>query len=278
MGYNGIGPGEGVRQRRSPSGTQMKSVLESLQSGIRFPLVLAWTALTWSIRLSFWPLTWISESRERLLRRWILRVWGWGFTRIVGMRVEIVGPRPEPPYYLVANHLSHLDIFLLTGVLGCTFVARGDLKHWPVVGWVARSLHVLFIDREQRGDAVRVNDQIAHTLAQGDGVVVFAESRISRGLAVEPFKSALIQPAIDNGFPIHYVTINYETPPGSPLASRIIGWWRPEPFFAHVRRMLRHPGFTARLHFGAEPLAGSDRKALAAVLHEAVAEPFVPLP
>lgn len=255
----------------------MKSVLESLQSNIRFPLVLLWTAVTWSIRLSFWPWTWVSESQERRWRRSILRVWGWGFKRLLGMRVEIEGPLPRPPYYLVANHLSFLDIFLLTAVLGCTFVARGDLKHWPVIGWVARSLHVLFIDREQRQDAVRVNEQITHTLAQQDGLVVFAESRISRGLAVAPFKSALIQPAIDNGMAIHYVTINYETPPTAPPASHIIAWWRPEPFFACVRRLLRYPGFTARLHFGPAPMSGTNRKTLAAALHEAVAAPFVPL-
>tara|TARA_R110001592_G_scaffold192818_1_gene439900 strand:+ start:606 stop:1214 length:609 start_codon:yes stop_codon:yes gene_type:complete len=192
------------------------------------------------------------------------------------MRVTIKGPLPQPPYYLVANHLSYLDIFLLSSVLGSTFVARGDLQHWPIVGWITRSLHVLFIDREKREDAVRVNERIAHTLAQGDGLVVFAESRISCGLAVEPFKSALIQPAIDNGVAIHYVTINYTTPPTSPPASRIIGWWRPEPFFAHVRRLLRHPGFDATLQFGPEAIAGTNRKALAADLHAAVAGPFTP--
>lgn len=256
----------------------MKYRMETLQSGIRFPLLLLWTALTWCLRLFVGLFTRFSEVHDRRWRRWIVRVWGWGFKGLVGMRVVIVGPLPKPPYYLVANHLSYLDIFLLSAVLGCTFVARGDVKHWPVVGWVARSLHVLFIDREQRQDAVRVNDLIAHTLAQGDGLVVFAESRISRGLAVAPFKSALIQPAIDNGVPIHYATINYETPANAPLASHVIGWWRPEPFFAHMRRLLRYPGFTATLYFGEEPISGTNRKVLAAALHEAVAERYVPMP
>ena len=254
----------------------MTAIIESFQSGIRFPLVLLWTALTWSVRVAFWPLTCFSERGDRRRRRWILKVWGWGFQRIIGMRVHIVGPRPEPPYYLVANHLSYLDIFLLTATLGSTFVARGDLKHWPVVGWIARSLHVLFIDREQRKDAVRVNELIAHTLAEGDGLVVFAESRISPGLEVAPFKSALIQPAIDNGMAVHYVTINYKTPATSPPPSHLIGWWRPEPFFYHVRRMLRHPGFDATLHFGPTPLEGVNRKQLAAALHEKVAEAYEP--
>lgn len=256
----------------------IKFLVESVQSGVRFPLVLLWTGLIWGIRLAFWPLVWGSEPLDRRGRRWIVRLWGRGFTRIAGVRVVIYGPLPKPPYYLVANHLSYLDIFLLSSVLGCTFVARGDVRHWPVIGLLAHSLHVLFIDREQRKDALRVNEQIAHTLAQGDGLVVFAESRISRGLAVEPFKSALIQPAIDIQCPIHYVTLNYTAPPSSPPASHIIGWWRPEPFLGHVRRMLRYPGSTAALHFGPEPLSGNNRKVLATDLHAAVALSFEPFP
>ena len=254
----------------------MSPVVESLQSGIRFPLVLGWTGITWGIRLAFWPVGRISEPLDRRLRRGIVRLWGKGFIRLIGVRLRVEGPLPEPPYYLVSNHLSYLDIFLLSSVLGCTFVARGDVRSWPVIGLLAHSLHVMFIDREQRKDTVRVNDQIAHTLAQDDGLVVFAESRISRGLEVAPFKSALIQPAIDNATPVHYVTLNYETPTSSPPASRIIGWWRPESFFLHVRRLLRYPGFSASMHFGEKPIAGENRKALATALQRAVAEAYVP--
>jgi 1-acyl-sn-glycerol-3-phosphate acyltransferase len=254
----------------------MENILLSLRSGVRFPLVLLWTAAIWSVRLAFWPIGWWSEALDRRGRRWIMRVWGEGFRRIVGMALEVHGPLPKPPYYLVANHLGYLDIFTLATVLGCTFVARGDLAHWPIIGWVSRSLHVLFINREQRQDAVRVNTLIAHTLAERDGLVVFAESRISCGLAVEPFKSALIQPAIDNGLPVHYVTINYSTPNNTPRPSDVVGWWRPEGFFFHVRRLLRYPGFKVTLHFGDEPIAGADRKTLAAALHEAVKAKYVP--
>lgn len=240
-------------------------------------MILLWTGVIWGIRLSFWPVSFWSEPLDRRGRRWIMRVWGWGFKRIVGARVVIHGPLPAPPYYLVSNHLSYIDIFLLGSVLGATFVARGDLEHWPVIGWLSRSLHVLFINREQRQDAVRVNELIAHALRMGDGIAVFAESRISRGLAVEPFKSALIQPAIDNGVPVHYVTFSYHTDFEEPPASRIIGWWRPESFFGHVRRLLQYPGFTATMHFGAGPIAGTDRKVLASALHDAVKANYVPM-
>lgn len=249
----------------------------TLRGWLRLAALLGWTGAVWMVRLAFWPVVWVSEPLDRRGRRWIMRVWGRGFKRLLGLRIENHGLAPAPPFFLVANHLSYLDIFVLSSVLGSTFVARGDVERWPVIGLVSKSLHVLFVDRERRQDAARVNERIAHTLRQGDGLVVFAESRISRGLAVAPFKSALIQPAVDLGIPVHYVTITYETDFESPPPSRIIGWWRPEPFFYHVRRLLQYPGYTATLHFGAGPIAGTDRKALASALHDAVQGPYVPL-
>lgn len=244
---------------------------------IRLPLGILWTGAVWSVRVLVWPTAFYSEALDRRLRRGIVRFWGWGFAPILGMRIDLRGMPPEPPFYIVANHLSYVDIWLLSTVTGCGFVARGDVEHWPIIGLISRSIYVLFIDRESRKDAVRVNQLIEHALKQGDGIAVFAESRISRGIDVEPFKSALIEPAISNGIPIHYVTISYATHEGCPPASEVIGWWRPEPFFYHLRRLLRIKGFTATIHFGEGPLTGSDRKLLAATLHAAVRQNFIPL-
>ena len=245
---------------------------------LRYTLGVLWTAACFSVRVLIWPSTWFSGPLDRRMRRAIIRFWGRGFAPIIGMKVVVAGPLPEPPFYLVANHLSYLDVWVLDYTLGCAFVARGDMQHWPIIGPMSKALHVLFIDRENKRDAVRVNELIAHTLQQGDGIAVFAESRISRGLDVEPFKSALIQPAILNSMPVHFATISYESKPGGPPASRTVGWWRPEPFFFHLSRLLRQRhGFTATIVFGEEPIASTDRKLLAQQLYEAVRANYVPM-
>ena len=244
---------------------------------IRLPLGVLWTLAVWGARLLVWPAGLYSESLDRRLRRGIVRCWGRVFPRIIGMKVLLHGTPPSPPFYIVANHLSYVDIWLLAGITGCTFVARGDVQHWPVIGPISKSIHVLFIDRESKRDAVRVNRLIEHALGKGDAIAVFAESRIMRGLDVAPFKSALIEPAVANHVPVHFATITYATDPGCPPASRVIGWWRPEPFFHHLFRLLQVRGFTATVHFGEAPLSGTDRKELAARLHQAVRAPFVPV-
>ena len=207
-----------------------------------------------------------------------MRYWGKGHFWLLGMKLVVHGTPPAPPYYLVSNHVSYIDIMLFGGHLGCCFVSKGSVARWPLVGFIATSMQVLFIDRKNKRDTVRINELIQHTLEQGDGIVVFAESRIFRGLDVAPFKSALIEPAVANNLPVHYATISYETPETSPPASEIIGWWRPETFLHHISRLLRHRSFTANLHYGASPIEGEDRKLLAKQLHQAVQENFVPMP
>jgi 1-acyl-sn-glycerol-3-phosphate acyltransferase len=184
---------------------------------------------------------------------------------------------PGPPFFLVANHLSYLDMVVLTHQTGCIYVARGDVEHWPVIGFLSKSMYVIFIDRKNQRDTVRVNRLISHAIEMGDAVAVFAESRISAGRDVEPFKSALIEPAVAAGLPVHYATLGYETLAGDPPAGEIVNWWRPEGFLFHLQRLLRHRGVVARVRFGDEPLCGDDRKELAPRLHAAVRANFTPL-
>ncbi len=251
--------------------------MQYLRLIIRLPSIFLWTTAWWLLRLCLWPTALFSDPADRRVRQFIARGWAVGFFPMIGMRLRVRGPKPKHPFFLVCNHLSYIDPWLLNGLIACTFVSRGDVANWPVIGAITRSLHVVFINRRDKRDTARVNQHIDHALKQGDGLVVFAESRISRGLSVEPFKSALIQPAVANQLPIHYATIIYEGLPGAPPASDYVGWWRPEPFLYHLFRLLRHKGFIATVHFGEAPMQGDDRKELARQLHEAVKANYTPM-
>ena len=191
---------------------------------IRFiTLFLILLPLTFAVRCLVWPTALFSERLDRRLRRVVVQSYMRAFALVAGIKVIIHGHPPKPPFYIVANHVSYIDMLLLTQQTGSIFVSREDVQNWPILGFMAKSIYIIFIDRQDRRDTVRVNKQIEHALAMGDGLAVFAESRISRGLDVEPFKSALIEPAVANNIPVHYATISYETPEGSPPASTIVG-------------------------------------------------------
>ena len=51
---------------------------------------------------------------------------------------------------LVCNHLSYLDIVVLSSIRPCIFVAKRDVAAWPLFGWLARAAGTIFVDRERR--------------------------------------------------------------------------------------------------------------------------------
>ena len=251
--------------------------MPTLRFLLRFTFLVFWTTLIVLVYALAWPVTFKPEVRRRRLRKWLIQHWAAGNMFAWNIQTEIHGTPPKAPYFLVANHLSYIDILVMTRYAGPVFVARGDVESWPVIGTIIKSTHMIFINRSDRRDTLRVNKLIEHTLAMGDGVAVFAESRISRGIDVEPFKSALIQPAAAMGIPVHYVTVSYKSLPNTTPAHEAVSWWLPIPFFAHLRGLLACRGVVTVLHWGEEPIQSTDRKILARDLHAAVRANFVPV-
>ena len=234
-------------------------------------LLLVSILVTWLLGRAMRPEA--SAGRRRLL----LKFWAFVYAAIAGIRIVAEGAAPKPPFFMVMNHLTYFDMLVLARETGCIFVSREDVADWPLFGFIAKSLYIIFINRSLRRDTLRVNALIAETIKEGDGIAVFAESRVSCGMTVEPFKSPLLQAAIDLNLPVYYAALNYRTPEGSPPEGEIVSWWRPEPFYVHQYRFLKYPGATATIRFGEHPLFDADRKVLARRLHEGVLSLFTPL-
>lgn len=245
---------------------------------VRMPVCYLWTTFMFILRFAVLPTSLVAPRFDRNVRRVLVKIWARGVAWIVGMRIEERGPRPKAPYVLVCNHLTYMDIFVLAARLGSVFVARADVATWPVIGYMARQINIIFIDRDSRRDTVRVNKIIQDALDLGEGIVIFPEGGTSEGRGILPFRSPLLQPAIAAGMPIHHATLSYERLPGCPPSSVYVGWHLPgQTFTTHALILAAYPGFIAHLTFGDSPCTGTDRKALAAELHEKVSQNFVPL-
>jgi 1-acyl-sn-glycerol-3-phosphate acyltransferase len=183
--------------------------------------------------------------------------------RLLGMRIQVRGSAPRPPFVLVSNHLGYVDVVLLASVLRCVFVSKAEVRHWPVVGRLCASVDTLFIQREQKRDIPRVMRQMEQVLATGRGIVLFPEGTSSGGQEVLRFRAPLLDSASRAGRPVHLAAIAYRTPPGHPPASENVCWWGNMPFGPHVFNLLALPGFEARIAFGDEPILESNRKELA---------------
>ncbi len=188
----------------------------------------------------------------------------------------MAGPVPEAPFFLVANHLSYVDIVVMLALVDGVFVAKRELNQWPVVGYLTRLVGTIFLDRTSRRDAMRALEAIDRRVGEGDGVIVFPEGTSSVGAGVNPMKPALFEWAARNRFPVHCVTLGYETPAGSPAARTAVCWWGDMTFVPHLITLCRLPGFQANIRFADRSLTGDDRNQLATEAREVILARFAP--
>jgi len=189
-------------------------------------------------------------------------IWGRGIAVLWGMRIQVEGPRPAHPFYLVCNHISYTDVIVLSAVCPAWFVSKAEVSSWPGVGALTRIALTLFINRETRRDVARLNTVMSDLIGQGESVMFFPEGTTSDGHAIAPFKPSLFQPAVDLNLAVQVAALSYRTPEESPQPEEVIAWINDEPFVPHFTRLLSSPGFTAHLRFAKEPITASDRKSL----------------
>jgi 1-acyl-sn-glycerol-3-phosphate acyltransferase len=221
----------------------------------------------------------LSGARLRAGRAsaWIFRNWARASARTLAARVEVRGPIPTAPFFLVSNHLGYVDVLVLASVLDCVFVSKADVAHWPVLGPLVGLVGTVFIDREAKRDIPRVLARIEENLTHGRGIVVFPEGTSSKGATVLPFRPPLLEVAARSRMPVSCVTLTYRTEPGNPPAHLAVCWWGGMGFVAHLLALFRLSGFVATVTFGEDRIVESDRKALASRTREAVLARFEPV-
>ncbi len=174
------------------------------------------------------------------------------------------------PVVLAANHVSWLDITALHAAGYSRFIAKSQLRAWPLIGWLAHSVGTLFIHRESRRDAMRVVHQMADALGQGDVLAIFPEGTTSDGSSVLPFHANLLQAAISRNAPVQPVYLRYQDA-ATGIASHAADFVGDDFFLASIWRTLCTPGLQVALNVG-EPQwpQGRDRRTWAADLRAEV--------
>lgn len=143
-----------------------------------------------------------------LIPRWLWRGPGWKryrtrqwlffgrIARAFAPRVRVIGTPDPTVRFLVANHISWLDIPVLGAKLRTNFIAKDDVIEWPGIGPLARRTETLFISRTKRGEVAQQAQTIADRLATGDRLLLFPEGTTSDGSAMLPFRSSLFAAAL----------------------------------------------------------------------------------
>jgi lyso-ornithine lipid O-acyltransferase len=173
----------------------------------------------------------------------------------VGLRIDSVGEHPKQSALIVANHISWADILVLGGLARTAFVARADVRNWPVLGFLARLNATIFIDRTARLEVPGQGASIMDGLRRGR-VVLFPEGTTDAGKDVLPFRSALFAAAADCA--IQPIAISY-----APLDGDVAGfaWDGDKTFLAHLIHVVASGGARCRVTVLAPiPPSHGDRK------------------
>lgn len=253
----------------------LRDAFAFVRAGFRLIAVAVWTLACYlplellNLVLRPWP------ARRSAVQARFLSTWGRVVVRLLGARAERRGPLPEPPFLLVANHLSYLDVPLLAET-GGRFVAKAEIRGWPVAGRVCAAAGVIFVDRGSKRDLLRVGRMIEEAMSETRGVILFPEGTTGRGDALLPFRPSLLAEAARTRRPVHHAVISYHTSAPAPPADEAVVWWGNQALWPHLRKLLLLPRFHARVEYGDEPVTDEDRKRLAERLRRAMHESFVP--
>jgi 1-acyl-sn-glycerol-3-phosphate acyltransferase len=206
-------------QAGGTSGVQwLRLALGALQARLRRGLALAGRGLwaTWLLVVCF-ALAVIARlalavtpGRHGAARveRMALRAALW----LGGCRLDVSGLERLPrlgPLLLTSNHTSYADIPALLAALPLDFVflAKHEVRRWPVVGaFVARVGH-LTVDRLDARRSLADAETMATAVSAGQAVAVFPEATFTATAGLRPFRLGAFKVAVETGTPVVPVAI-----------------------------------------------------------------------
>lgn len=209
---------------------------------------------------------------QRTLPHWYHRM----LCALIGVRIREIGARSaDSPALILSNHVSWLDICVISALSPVVFVAKSEVAGWPVFGWLARLQRTIFINRQARHQTGAASREIAGRLLGGDAVVLFAEGTSSDGIRVLPFRSSLVgavHHALGNSTQHTHVTVQpmslaYLNLGGVPMGRGLrqrVAWYGDAELIPHLLAVLASGAVEVTVSWG-EAVAydmSADRKAI----------------
>lgn len=219
-----------------------------------------------------------SGYRVRYGRRWhllpagqaIIRWWMQRLTRIVGIRITQYGTPLTVNALFISNHISFLDIVVISAIVPVRFLSKHSVRYWPIIGYLTALSGSLFIERGKHRQLSRTLIAIQHALNNTRPVLIFPEGTTSLGTQVLTFHSGLFQAAIDKQLPVQTLTVHYRR---DQRPDRIAAYINKDNFLINLLRLMAQPQTDAHLSF-TSPVDSHNhtRRSLAAICHARISQ------
>ena len=181
---------------------------------------------------------------------------------------------------IVSNHISWIDILVIMSRCPAIFVAKSEVRNWPIIGHLSKLVDTIFIERDPKD----VKDQVAilhEKVMENKLLILFPEGTSTDGFRVLPFNSSLFQFAFVKNInkpkrlEVQSLTIFYDCDVN--LERDFFAWYHSRTLITHIIKVLgnRHKSII-HLDFGAAHNSKNfdDRKKLAKFLFQEVSVNF----
>ncbi|MCX7894840.1 MAG: 1-acyl-sn-glycerol-3-phosphate acyltransferase [Thermoanaerobaculum sp.] len=195
----------------------------------------SWLVVASGLHAVLTPFPWRWRKTAPYIARWARLG-----ARCLGVQVSWEGSLPPAGSLVVANHQGYVDIVSLGSLFPCIFVARHDMRRWPLFGQLAASGATIFLNRENKRAGVRGVGQVREALKVGATVIAFPEGTSTDGTGLLPFRTGVFQAAVDANAPVVPAGITYLSLDGIPLNEEnrhLVGWFLGESFIPHLARL-----------------------------------------
>ncbi len=211
----------------------------------------------------------VSPRRRARLTGW----WARKLLRILNIVLSVHGARPGPEarnVIIAANHVSWVDIFVISAAHPARFIAKSEIRDWPIAGWLVDKAGTIFIRRARRSDTAKINEVMHAVLAEGATIGFFPEGTTTGGDRLLKFHTSLFEPAVVNAATLAPVAIRYRASDGE--RSSAMAFIGEISFAESVGLIIRQKSTIAEITF-APPIAasGHSRRELALLAETAVA-------
>jgi 1-acyl-sn-glycerol-3-phosphate acyltransferase len=197
------------------------------------------------------------------------RIFLGGIAWLAGIEVRVSGARNPKGTFLLANHLSWIDIPAIAAATGSAFVGHDGLAAVPLIRWLCRMNDTVFVARHDRGSVAQQVSQVREAVRDTGALTIFPEGTTNDSVTLLPFKSSLLS-ALDpmpEGIVVQPVWLDYG------LDGTEIAWIGEEHGVDNFMRILaRTRPVALTVHF-LPPLEGAElanRKTIAAAAREAI--------
>lgn len=168
----------------------------------------------------------------------------------VKIRKNFAPTKDHENFLIVSNHLSYLDIMIISSFFPTCFVTSKEMKETPFLGQMCLLGGCLFVERRSRAGITNEIQELTDALDDGLNIVIFPEATSTNGESVIRFRRPLFQAAINSHSKVLPLCLNYRTLDGEKLTLKNrdkVFWYGDMSFLDHVLKLFSHKSIVAEL-------------------------------